>query len=77
MEFEINWTLEPKVADEWRIYIDRQFRFWFAGFGPDGERRWVKYDGDAMTFPNMESALEMRDAIDVSDACMCTITKKS
>lgn len=55
------WTLEPKEdenREEWFVgYLYKQlYSYWFAGYGEDGERRWVKSKRDAMTYPSQTDA---------------------
>lgn len=76
------WKLIPKEADmTWTVgYLDPFHKpkkdyedpfdppptYWFAGYGEEGERRWVKNYNDAMTFPSKEEATKTEDDLHTS-----------
>lgn len=68
-----DWTLQPLEIEEWIIILDKgSTRYWFAGYGTEGERRWVKYQADAMTFGGKEAAIDMYDELDIPELILAT-----
>ena len=64
MNYIIDWGLVPTEEEEPYLLGKRPAegslqQYWFAGYGEEGERKWVKARSSAMTFPTLEEVTKM------------------